>query len=361
MTRSVIVLAVLLTFALGAAAAQEQPESLQVSVVRANIRDAASMNGEVIFQASQNDVLTVLDKSGDWYFVETSTGRRGYIHTSVIRVIQAPSPSPVSPPTPAASTQPATNPTVLRNADVIAMAKSGLSDDIIIGALQKAEWSFDLSPSGLASLKNNGVNDNVIRTMMTLTGMDLKGPPAPSSSTPASAQPSPAGTRAASQTPAVPMQPVDRPHQFGIGGQAGGFSFGVGPSIRYWSRETFGFQVGLSRYGAGAFGDTFSLTQIAPSALFVFGDPDLNKSTQVRPYFGGGLNFIRASYRSGFGFAGAETSSVGFQGFVGVEAVFSGLPKVGVSGDIGYYSTGSFAGVTVGGFALGLSGHYYFK
>lgn len=145
---------------------------------------------------------------------------------------------------------------------------------------------------------------------------------------------------------------TDRPHEVGLGGKAGGFTFGMGASARLWQSEKLGFQVDLSHYGVGQVG----ILQVAPSVLFVLGQPDLDKSTQIRPYAGGGLNFFHVSYGSFSGDTG-----IGGQGFVGAEVVFSGAPRFGVSGDLGYYSTGDFFGVSIGGFAMSVAGHYYIR
>lgn len=152
----------------------------------------------------------------------------------------------------------------------------------------------------------------------------------------------------------------DRRHTFGFGGRAGGFTFGVGASARYWGSEKLALQLDLSHYGVS----TLGITQVAPSVLFVLGTPDLSKPTQIRPYGGGGINIMRISEDySDFGFSELNDSetSIGGQGMVGAEMVFAGAPNFALSGDLGYYSTGKFFGVSIGGFALSVSGHYYFK
>jgi len=164
--------------------------------------------------------------------------------------------------------------------------------------------------------------------------------------------PAPGAAFSAPQTSAPTTTPSPRPHEVGLGGKAGGFSFGIGGSARMWQSEKVGLQVDLSHYRIGA----VNLLQVAPSVLFVLGEPDLDRPTQVRPYVGGGLNILRASYAS----LGSE-SGIGGQGFVGAEIVFEGMPRFGLSGDIGYYSTGNFAGVNFGGFGLSVAGHYYIR
>ncbi len=92
----------------------------------------------------------------------------------------------------------------------------------------------------------------------------------------------------------------------------------------------------------------------------MLGEPDLSKDTQVRPYVGVGLNIFHASASAAF-LGSASGTSTGIEAFVGAEMVFRAMPNFGVSGDIGFYQTGTFGGVDVGGLAIALSGHYYIK
>jgi hypothetical protein len=149
---------------------------------------------------------------------------------------------------------------------------------------------------------------------------------------------------------------ADRRHVLGIGGRVGGFTLGIGASARYWNTDAIALQVDFSHYGVTGIG----LTQIAPSVLFILGQPDLSKPTQVRPYVGGGVSIFRVTDDDIFS-DGASDTGLGGQGFAGVEVVFAAMPNFGVSGDIGYYSTGTFFGVSVGGIAISVAGHYYFK
>jgi hypothetical protein len=58
------------------------------------------------------------------------------------------------------------SPRVLTNADIINMAKSGISDQIIILSIQKSATKFDISPDALIQLKTAGVSDAVMGAMM---------------------------------------------------------------------------------------------------------------------------------------------------------------------------------------------------
>jgi len=151
----------------------------------------------------------------------------------------------------------------------------------------------------------------------------------------------------------------DRRHEWGLGGRTGGFTFGVGASVRYWGSDRWGIQTDVSRYGVNYVSGEHHVLQFSPVALFVLGHPDLSKEPQVRPYAGLGLNIFRASTAAVF--TDESTTSAGAAAFIGAELVFRRLPNFGMSGDIGYYQTGSFGGVDIGGFAISLSGHYYIK
>lgn len=80
------------------------------------------------------------------------------------------------------------------NSDVIAMTAAGLSDGVIITAIQQATTTaFDLSPDALIGLKEAGVTDRVIQAMQGLAkGGQSRVPndPAASLERPTPAQPS---------------------------------------------------------------------------------------------------------------------------------------------------------------------------
>jgi len=153
--------------------------------------------------------------------------------------------------------------------------------------------------------------------------------------------------------------PHGRRHQWGLGGRTGGFTIGIGGSVRYWRTARWGIQADISRYTAEWASGSAGVLQFSPVALFVLGNPELQKDTQVRPYAGAGLNIFKAS--KDVVSEGESTTSAGVAVFVGAELVFPQLPNFGASGDIGFYQTGSFGGVDIGGFAITISGHYYIR
>jgi hypothetical protein len=88
--------------------------------------------------------------------------------------------APVAPRTVATPVVPAPKPAPegLTNEDVVKMVKAGLSDDVVIGAIESAPKKIlDLSPTGLVGLKTNGVSDRVILVMQGRQRVDP--PPTP--------------------------------------------------------------------------------------------------------------------------------------------------------------------------------------
>ena len=56
----------------------------------------------------------------------------------------------------------------LNNDGVIKMVKAGLSDDVVIAAINgSAPGGFDASPDGLVALKAAGISDRVVTALVT--------------------------------------------------------------------------------------------------------------------------------------------------------------------------------------------------
>ena len=72
----------------------------------------------------------------------------------------------------------------MTNADVIAMVNAGLSEIVIANSIhQAADRAFDLSPSGLVSLKKAKVSDSLVVVMQSAPTV-AAAPPAPTATTP---------------------------------------------------------------------------------------------------------------------------------------------------------------------------------
>lgn len=187
---------------------------------------------------------------------------------------------------------------------------------------------------------------------------------------PASARPAPS-TQVAAVSPQG-FQPEQK--TFGLGGRAGGFSLGMGGSMRYWSGDRIGLQVDLSRFSLGSSTDSgivkasaeLATWQVAPSVLYGFTPQAGGESVWIKPYVGGGLSLFRSSL-SARASAGGEIASlaneetnVGFHGFGGAQLVFKAVPQLAISSDIGYYRGGTpFTGYHIGGTSFSVSGHWF--
>lgn len=66
--------------------------------------------------------------------------------------------------------------------DLINMALSGISDEVIISTVQTRGGRFDLSPDGIINLKTNGVSDRVVLAIQKQGRPDATAVPAASSS-----------------------------------------------------------------------------------------------------------------------------------------------------------------------------------
>jgi hypothetical protein len=55
----------------------------------------------------------------------------------------------------------------LHNEDVAKLARSCLSETVVIRIIEVCESDFDISPGGLASLRNSRVGENIIEVMLS--------------------------------------------------------------------------------------------------------------------------------------------------------------------------------------------------
>src|ERR1051325_7774390 len=62
-------------------------------------------------------------------------------------------------------------------ADVKALAKAGLSDDVILSQIQNTRSVYHLSVDDIIDLRNSGVSDKVIQYMINSPGAAASAPP----------------------------------------------------------------------------------------------------------------------------------------------------------------------------------------
>jgi hypothetical protein len=80
-----------------------EPASRQVKVTAplANVRSERSATGPVVFQLKRGETATLVETSGDWYQIEDASGRRGYVFSTLVEVVE-PAPAAAPPPVEAA-------------------------------------------------------------------------------------------------------------------------------------------------------------------------------------------------------------------------------------------------------------------
>lgn len=184
---------------------------------------------------------------------------------------------------------------------------------------------------------------------------------------PVDAPAEPQRVNAPTQAVFTPDPPADD-RRFGVGARLGGFTFGFGGSVRAWASPRVGVQAELSRYSVGVSGGGFSgsssVTEIAPSVIFLLSEGNPDDDVIVRPYVLGGLDFYRATVSTtitGLGTESESQTNTGYHVVGGTELRFADYPALSLSLDVGYYSRAvPIPGVSVGGFAYGARLHWYF-
>jgi outer membrane protein W len=167
----------------------------------------------------------------------------------------------------------------------------------------------------------------------------------------------------------VPTQ-TTRPHTIGLGASIGVSNRGAGGAFRYWFGDTVGldfqaaFYRGYSRatsQGNVSSGNTF---QMLPSFLLNLKKPDPNADIDVRPYVGGGVNYLQTSRPTApLASLDQRTSGVGGQVFGGVEMTFKDAPNMTISAEGIYYKLPmrTVNAQLIDGFNYLVAFHYYLK
>ena len=163
---------------------------------------------------------------------------------------------------------------------------------------------------------------------------------------------------------------TDRPHRFAVGGTIGVSTRGAGGAVRYWFGERLGvdLQAAWSRpinaYGNST-GNTF---QVLPSVVFMLRPITPNADIDVRPYVGGGFNYLQTSAYHPPTIPGASTShqdtnGIGGQAFGGIEMTFRDAQKMTISAEVVYYNLPirTISAQAIDGFNFTIAFHYYLK
>jgi hypothetical protein len=107
------VLHITLALALAAmppALAADESRQVRITAAVANVRSEPAASAKVVFQLRAGDVVALTAKADQWYEIQTTDGRKGYVFHRLGEVIEPP--PPVPPPAPAAAPAPVPSATV---------------------------------------------------------------------------------------------------------------------------------------------------------------------------------------------------------------------------------------------------------
>ncbi len=210
----------------------------------------------------------------------------------------------------------------------------------------------------------------------------------PSTAAPATA-PMPSRTSAAAATaaapapvmmsvppPAAPRSPRRRmavqdqstgaavTHIVGVGGLVGSMS-SFGATARAWRNDHFGLHLAFTRDAmtSGIAPGRVTSTQFEPGAVYALFDR-VSDYVWVRPYVGSVASFRHETWKvpSPEVTEPLSDNGVGFRVFGGSELTFAGVPRFGLSAEVGYrrFST-AFAGFEPDRLSVSVAGHWYIK
>jgi hypothetical protein len=69
---------------------------------------------------------------------------------------------------------------IITNETILTMVKAGLGEELIISKIKTSKNQFDVSMDGILKLKNEGVNENIIKAMLEASKPKVSTPPEPS-------------------------------------------------------------------------------------------------------------------------------------------------------------------------------------
>jgi hypothetical protein len=188
--------------------------------------------------------------------------------------------------------------------------------------------------------------------------------PAPATTTirmPPPAAPTPARPRIAvrDQLTGAPIS-----HIFGVGGLVGSMS-SFGATARAWRTDRLGIQLAFTREtmtSTAAAGRITSM-QVEPGAVYALFD-HVSDYVWIRPYVGSGLSFHHQTQKvsSPAVIEPASGNGVGFRVFGGSELTFAGVPRFGLSAELGYRRFPTpFPGFEPDRLSASIAGRWYIK
>jgi hypothetical protein len=168
-------------------------------------------------------------------------------------------------------------------------------------------------------------------------------------------------------------QSTERPHQVGLGAQMGLSNRGGGGAFRMFMTQQLGVNFSANYYPGTRYSTPSGIVQgstfaVMPSVMYMITKPNLLRDVDLRPYVGGGLNYVHASGRPqpttvpGVISYGSE-SGIGGQVLGGVEMTFRSADYITISFEGTYYRVpGTYQNASLrDGFQCALAFHFYLK
>jgi len=168
-------------------------------------------------------------------------------------------------------------------------------------------------------------------------------------------------------------QSGERPHQIGVGAQMNLTSSGAGGAFRMFMTPQLGVNFSASYYPGTRYNTPSGIVQgstfaVMPSVMYMITKPNLLRDVDLRPYVGGGLNYVHASGRPlpttvpGAISYGSE-NGIGGQVLGGVEMTFRSADYITISFEGTYYRVpGTYQNASLrDGFQYALAFHFYLK
>jgi hypothetical protein len=132
--------------------------------------------------------------------------------------------------------------------------------------------------------------------------------------------------------------PDERPHQMGIGPALTAGSGGAGAAMRMFFNDRIGVDFMAGWASPRTYNTTGSTFYATPSFHLMLKRSNDLASVDIRPYVGGGFNYVRSSYRPVNTPYTEATSGIGGQVYGGAEITFQAAQWVTISAEGRYYS-----------------------
>lgn len=165
---------------------------------------------------------------------------------------------------------------------------------------------------------------------------------------------------------AVQGGPTDAPvtHIVGVGGVVASRS-SYGAAARAWPTDRLGIQLAVARDAmtSDAAAGRVTSIRVEPGVVYALFD-HVSDYVWVRPYVGSAMSLGRQTLKVSepSGMERASDNNIGFRLFGGSELTFAGMPRFGLSAELGYRRFPTpFPGFEADRLSVAIAGHWYIK